>query len=238
MFAKKKTEIPSCENCVSRYKSIFCNLNLDELRKISECKSCAFYKRGQVIFRENAYPHGMFCINNGKVKISKTGTDGKEHIVRFAKDGDIIGYRSLLGGEAYTASAYAIVDTDICYIPRETFFQILENNMNFALQVMKRLSTDLKTAEEKIINIAQKPVRERIAEALLYLKEIYGVEEDQKTLNVILKREELANMVGTSLETTIRLLSEFNKEKLVLLNGKKITILNHKKLLRTANVFD
>ncbi len=238
MLSRKKIEIPPCENCASRYKSIFCDLDILELEKLSEHKGCAFYKRGQIIFREDAYPHGLFCVNKGKVKISKTGTEGKEQIVRFAKEGDILGYRSLLGGEAYTASAFAIEDTDICYIPKEVFFQILENNTRFSMNVMKQLTEDLKAAENKLINIAQKPVRQRLAEALLFLKEMYGLEEDRKTLNVMLKREEIANMIGTSIESAIRLLSDFNKDKLVKLNGKKIVLLNYKELIRIANVFD
>jgi CRP/FNR family transcriptional regulator, polysaccharide utilization system transcription regulator len=144
----------------------------------------------------------------------------------------------LLSGEAYTASAFAIEETDICYIPKETFFTILEENNTLSMQVMKRLATDLKTAEEKIINLAQKPVRERLAEALLFLKNVYGIEEDQKTIKVVMKREEIANIAGTSVESTIRTLSEFNKEKLIKIEGKRIKILNLKELLFTANILD
>lgn len=238
MKLKKRPEIPPCENCTSRYKSIFCNLSMEELEKLSEHKGCAYYKKEQIIFREDAYPHGLFCINRGKVKIAKVGNEGKEQIVRLAKEGDIIGYRALLSGEAYTASAFAIEETDICYIPKETFFTILEENTGLSMQVMKRLATDLKSAEEKIINLAQKPVRERLAEALLFLKNVYGIDDDQKTLKVVMKREEIANIAGTSVESTIRTLSEFNKERLIKIEGKRIKILNMKELLLTANILD
>lgn len=238
MKLKKRPEIPPCENCTSRYKSIFCNLSIEELEQLSEHKGCAYYKKEQIIFREEAYPHGLFCVNRGKVKISKIGTEGKEQIVRLAREGDIIGYRALLSGEAYTASAFALEETDICYIPKETFYQILENNPGLSLQMMKRLAHDLKSAEEKIINLAQKPVRERLAEALLFLKNVYGLEEDQKTLKVVMKREEIANIAGTSVESTIRTLSEFNKEKLIKIEGKKIRIMDFNELLYTANIAD
>lgn len=238
MKLKKRPEIPPCENCATRFKSVFCNLNQQELGLLSEHKGCAFYKKEQIIFREDAYPHGLFCINKGKVKVSKIGNEGKEQIVRLAKEGDILGYRALLSGEAYTASAFAIEETDICYIPKEIFAQILEYNTGLSLQLIKRLATDLKLAEDKIINLAQKPVRERLAEALLFLKEIYGLDDDQRTLKVTMKREEIANIAGTSVESTIRTLSEFNKEKLIKIDGKRIKILDFKELLTTANVLE
>ncbi len=238
MKLKKRPEIPPCETCAARYKSIFCNLSIEEIDKLSLSKGCAYYKKDQIIFRAEAYPHGLFCINRGKVKISKIGNEGKEQIVRLAREGDILGYRSLLSGEQYTASAFALEETDICYIPKETFFQILENNATLSIQFMKLLAFDLKEAEEKIINLAQKPVRERLAEALLFLKNIYGLEEDQKTLKVSMKREDIANIAGTSVESTIRTLSEFNKDGLIKIEGKKIKLLELKELLLTANTLD
>lgn len=238
MKIKKRPEIPPCENCTVRYKSIFCNLVLNELESLSEHKGCAFYKKEQIIFREDAYPHGLFCINKGKVKISKIGNDGKEQIVRLAREGDVIGYRALISGEAYTASAFALEETDICYIPKETFFQILEDNASLSMLLMKRLSTDLKAAEDKIINLAQKPVRERLAEALLFVKNVFGLEDDQKTIKATLKREEIANIAGTSVESTIRTLSEFNKDKIIKIERKKIKILDFKRLLVSANILD
>jgi CRP/FNR family transcriptional regulator len=103
---------------------------------------------------------------------------------------------------------------------------------------MKLLSQDLKNAEHKMIDLAQKPVRERVAEALLYLKNTYGLEDDGVTLSVSMSREDIANIVGTATETAIRLLSEFKNDKLIALNGKKISIINHEQLVKAANVYD
>lgn len=104
--------------------------------------------------------------------------------------------------------------------------------------MMKLLSDDLRKAETNVTHMAQKPVRERLAEALLFIKETYGFEEDGTTLNLRITREELANLVGTATETVIRLLSEMNKEEVIHLDGKKIQILDTKELLDIANIDD
>ena len=234
----KKNLQPECQQCQARFKSVFCDLNEEEVSSINTSKGCNTYQKGQVIFYEGAFPHGLFCVNNGKIKIAKSGDEGKEQIVRLAKEGDILGYRALLSGEKYSCSATAIDDTSICFIPKQTFFSLIEKNANLSKEMLKLLSHDLKIAEHKITDLAQKPVRERLAEALLFIKETYGFEKDTTTLNAVLTREEIANIVGTATETAIRLLSEFKQDKIIELNGKKITILNLPLLIKTANIND
>lgn len=227
-----------CETCGSRHKSIFCHIDIEELSSFSRTKSCVSYKKGQVIFNEGGHPLGLFCINDGKVKIEHSGFDGKEQIVRMAKGGDVLGYRALLSNERYNASAVALDDTNVCFIPKDSFFNVLKTNPRLSLEIIKMLSTELRKAEQAITDIAQKPVRERMAEALLFLKETYGFEEDGATINVVLSREDIANLVGTATETAIRLLSEFKKDHIVESVGKKIKIIDNDKLVKTANVYN
>lgn len=227
-----------CETCGSRHKSIFCHLEMDELAAFSENKSCVSFKKGQPIFHEGSKPLGIFCVNEGKVKVTYSGHDGKEQIVRMAKGGDVLGYRSLLSSERYNASATAIDDTNICFVPRETFFDVLKRNPGLSMEIIKLLSMELKKAEQTITDFAQRPVRERMAEGLLFLKETYGFEEDGATLDVILSREDIANLVGTATETAIRLLSELKHDKIVEFVGKKIKILDIEKLVKAANLYD
>lgn len=227
-----------CETCGSRHKSIFCHLEMDELAAFSENKSCVSFKKGQPIFHEGSKPLGIFCVNEGKVKVTYSGHDGKEQIVRMAKGGDVLGYRSLLSSERYNASATAIDDTNICFVPRETFFDVLKRNPGLSMEIIKLLSMELKKAEQTITDFAQRPVRERMAEGLLFLKETYGFEEDGATLDVVLSREDIANLVGTATETAIRLLSELKHDKIVEFVGKKIKILDIEKLVKSANLYD
>jgi CRP/FNR family transcriptional regulator len=237
-MAVKKLSTPECHHCQARFKSVFCDLHGEELDALNLQKGCNTFKKGQEIFKEGFFPKGLFCINSGKIKISQLGNEGKEQIVRFAKEGDVIGYRALLSGEKYSGSAKALAESSVCFIPRDTFFTLIEKNTNLSMGMLKLISHDLKEAEHKITNLAQKPNRERLAEALLFLKETYGFENDGATINVILSREEISNLVGTATETTIRLLSEFKKDKLIDFVGKKIRFLNTKELIRTAEIFD
>lgn len=234
----KHEEPPECQHCKVRFKSVFCDLDKEELSTLNANKGCNIFKKKQVVFHEGAWPHGLFCVNNGKIKISKTGSEGKEQIVRMAKEGDIIGYRALLCSEQYSCSATVLEDASVCFIPKDTFFNLADKNADLSKKIIKLLTHDLKEAEHKITDIAQKTVRERLAEALLFLKETYGFEKDNATLNVILSREEIANIVGTATESIIRLLAEFKQDELIDFVGKKIKILNQKTLVHTANLYD
>ncbi len=231
-------EVSTCQSCEQRFTSVFCKAKQEFITEINEQKVCNIYKKGQTIFNEGSYPFGVYCINQGKVKLSHQGDDGKEQIIRLLRGGDVLGYRALLSGERYSASAIVLEDTQVCFIPKELFINVLKNDAGLAFEMMKLLSDELHKAEVKLTHLAQKPIRERLAETLLFIKETYGFESDGETLNVRLSREEIANLVGTATESTIRLLSEFKKDGMVELEGKKIKILRQKELIKTANLQD
>lgn len=234
----KKREVPPCDECEYAHTSVFCVLNKSELDHLSKEKTFSFYKKGQDIFYEGSYPHGLYCIYSGKVKIYKSGVDGKEQIVRLAKRGHIIGYRALLSHEKYHASATALEDTLVCFFPKSVYQNEIVGNKDVASQIMKLISHDLKTAERKTINILQKQARERVSETILILKDFYGFESDQITINTTLNREIIGNMSGTTTETAIRVLSNLNKQNIIRLVGKKIQILDYKALVLAANLSD
>jgi CRP/FNR family transcriptional regulator len=234
----KKIEIPACSSCQSRVYSIFNETKESELNALSANKCGNLYKKGQVIYYEGNKPLGLFCINKGKVKVYKTNSEGKEQILRLAKDGDVIGYASLMNGELYSSSASVLEDAMICYVPKNVFLNLVQSNSSLSLRVIQLLSHDMNYAETRIANTAYNSVRERLAETLLMLKEFSGYESDQTTLKTALSREDLANMVGTATETVIRLLSEFNHEKMISIEGRKIKILDYPSLMQAANIAD
>lgn len=234
---KPSFEHMDCKHCSQRFNSVFCKTENDTMAEIEAMKVCSTFKKGEIIFKEGTHAGGVYCINAGKIKLAMMGDEGKEQIVRMAKPGDIIGYKALLSGERYSATSTALEDCNICFIPKEIFLSILKKDAILSFEMMRLLSTELKRAEEKITHLAQKPVRERMAETILFLKNTYGV-DDENHVNVMLSREEIANLVGTATETAIRLLSEFNKDHIIELSGKKIKILDNKKLIQTANLYD
>lgn len=234
---KKRPEPSHCETCGARHKSIFCNVSDDEVKIIDESKNCNFYEKGQIIFHEGNRINGVYCINKGKVKLFQIGNEGKEQIIRFAKEGDIIGYRALLSEEPLSASASALEEVSVCFIPKSTLLKLLADNPKFNFKMLKLLSHELGEAARIITELAQKPVRERLAETLLILRDTFDTDQNQ-VIQVKLSREEIANIVGTATESVIRLLSEFKKDKLIELEGRNIKLTNIPKLTRVANVYE
>ena len=234
----RKRQIAECEDCTARCRSIFDDLSAEEKSLVSENKGANLYRRGQNIFYEGTRPSGLYCINSGKVKIYKINSYGKEQIVRLAKSGDLLGYRSLISGDRYCSFASPLEDAMICFIPKEIFFKLFEQNGKLSVRLIKMLSEELKLAEQHVADMAQKPVRERLAEALLMLKEYYGTTGNDNTLDISITREDLANLVGTATETTIRFLSEFKNDGFIVLEGRKIKILDHRALTKIAHLYD
>lgn len=228
--------IPDCKDCKNN-NSVFCSLNQNEKEVISTGKSSNYFKKGQVVFYEGNHPHGLFCVYSGKVKISKLGEGGKEQIVRFAKSGEMLGYRSILNNEAYNATATAVEDSYICFLKSDNFFQLLRESNSLSFNVMKLLSSDLRSSEKQLISIAQKSVRERIAETLLRLRTRFGL-DNEGAINLKLSRQEIGDIAGATSETTIRTLADFNQERVIVLQGKRILILDVNKLTQIANIKD
>ena len=179
--------------------------------------------------------NGFYCVQKGIIKIYKTGFDGKEQIIRFAKNGDIIGYRSVLSNEPACTTTEVLEECIVCHIPASTLFNLVKTNGNFAVELMKLTCKELGEANSYITDIAQKTVRERLAEILLLLEEDFGANE-QGVLSLSLTREDLSNIVGTATKSIIRLLSEFKSDLLIELNGRKIKILDKPGLKIIASI--
>ncbi len=194
------------------------------------------YRRGEYIFKEGTNTYGVFCLLDGKVKLVKSGEDGRSHILRLYRAGDVLGYRSLFGEFGYNSSAVAIEDCKVSFIDRDVFLKNLNEDISLALEVLKIFSRELKMSDNHLANLAQKSVRKRTAEALLFIHETYGFEEDGKTLAAIFTREEIANIVGAATESMIRILSDFRTEGLVELDNKKIIIPSIDNVIKEASL--
>lgn len=203
-----------------------------ELNKRSD-----LYKKGETIFKEGAYSRGLYCVNKGKVKLVRTGTSGREQIVRFASDGDILGYNAMLSKQTLSASAVVLEDASICFVPANHFFSLIKSDPDFSLKLLELTSKNWSNATRLITDMAQKTSKQRLAEMLLWLKETFGLDEEH-CIDVNLSREEIANMVGTATEALIRLISELKKEKLIDTKGKKIKLIDIHGLVMMADLID
>ena len=214
----------TCSTCLAKSNSLIDKLNDSELSELEQSRGCSYYKKQDTLFVEGSYPRGVFCLNQGKVKVFARGDEGKEQIIHIAKPGEIIGFRAMLSGDPYRVSAEALEECAICFITQDEFFKMIDSNTDFRNEIIRGLSKELGERAVSITDMAQKSVRERIAASLLQLKDIYGDEP------INLSREDLANYVGTATETLIRFLKEFKEEGLIDIQTRKVFITNSIKL--------
>lgn len=207
---------------------------LNELNQLSSDRSVKKFKKKEVIFYESNLPHGLFFINSGKVKTYKTNNDGKEYITGLFKAGDFIGYMALLEDTNYTESAMAMEESEICMIPKQDFFKLINSNRDVSNRFIKMMSNNLIEIEERLLKLAYNSVRKRVAEALIFLKDKFEEDKDGN-FNMSISREDLANIVGTSPESVIRTLSDFKEEGLIEIKASNITLINVPKLANMRN---
>lgn len=194
------------------------------------------YRKGEVIFREGTVPSGIFLIRSGKVKKYKVDNSGKEQIFYVANQGELIGYHAVLSEERYPDSAAAIEDSMVSFIPQDDFMRILHRSPAFTSRLLKALSHEFTVLTNSISVIAQRTAPERLAIALIVLREKYkkaGEEEKDIALNI--SRMDLANMAGIAQENVIRLLKEFKTEGILETDGRKIWIRDIKQLVKKSN---
>jgi len=223
-----------CEQCIVRQFSALKALSKEELLKMANCKTSYTIKKGEPIFEEGETTNGVFCVKSGVCKMSKLSANGKDQIVKLSKPGELLGQRSMISDEPANLSAIALEDMEVCFVPKNEIMQFFNQNNQFSMNMMKTICGDLREADDHMVSMAQKSVKERLAETLIYLEDGFGTNEDG-SLRIQLSREELAGMIGTATESCIRLLSEFNKNGWVDLTGKKITIKNKSQLKKISD---
>lgn len=222
-----------CEQCIVREFSSLKALNKDQLVHLADCKTSRIIKKGEVIFAEGENVNGIFCIKDGVCKLTKLSPNGKDQIVKLVTKGELLGQRSMISEEPVNLSAVALEDMQVCFIPKAEVMSFFDTNNQFSMNVMKTICGDLKDADGHMVNMAQKTVKQRLAETLLYLEATFGKNNDG-TLKIQLSRDELASLIGTATESCIRLLSDFKKNNLIDLTGKKIALKDIPKLKKLA----
>lgn len=225
-----------CRQCIIKRFNAIKTLTHDELEKFSDHKTSLVIKKGENLMTEGNSINGLYCIKEGKGKLTKLNTNGKEQIIKFVKGGDILGHRSILSEELVGLNAVALEDMHVCFIPKSDILETIRDNANFSLNMIKNISHQLNEANTLISQMAQKPVKDRLADTLLSLEDIFGI-DNEGCIDVVLTREEIANTIGTATESAIRLLSNLKKDGVIDLIGKKIKILNKNALKNISEGF-
>lgn len=229
-------ERPECLNCKVFKRSYFSTLENDDLENLKYEKSASFYKTGQIVYQEDSRAIGVYCLNSGKIKLYKVDNEGREQIIRFVIPGELFGYGSITGARYNMVTAEAVDDSIVCFINANLFSDLTARYPEILKTLINALGTMLNDAEDRMISLARKPVRERLAEALLTLCRKFHPEGCMNGNVLNLPREDIANIVGSATETIIRLLSEFREEGLITIDGRKIILKNVTVLKKVANI--
>ena len=180
-------------------------------------------KKGETIFTEGEEMKGMFFVYEGCIKVHKKWDDEKELIVRFAKQGDIVGHRGLGSDLYYPVTGTAIETSSVCYVDLAFFEASLKVNYQLIQELMMFFANELKASEKNMRNLAHMPVKGRIITAMIGLREKFGVDA-AGAIDIKLSRQDLASLAGTTYETVFRVLSELITDELVIYAEKRITI--------------
>ena len=199
-------------------------LSEDERQSFAESMQVVTYRKHEPIYEVGNRPEYLMCLISGKVKIYRDGVGGRSQLLRLMRPVQYFGYRASMAGECYLTSAAAFEDSVVCLIPMKI--------VDFALQKNNALCrSDLRT-----VSLTQKHIRGRLAESLLFLRDTYGVAEDSHAIAIKIPREDLANLSNMTTSNAIRTLSEFAVEGLIVVDGRKITILDEQKLKLVSEI--
>jgi CRP-like cAMP-binding protein len=217
-------------------ESILADLPSDEYELLTRNKTEQSFKKGEIVFREGFYPSGIFYIIDGKVKKYKVDKDGREQIIYVANSGELVGYHAILAEDRYPDSASTLEHSAITFIPKEDFLMVLQQSSVLNNRLLKTLSHEFSVLANSVTLFAQKSVRERLALQLIVMREKYKENfEPGIPIEINLSRDDLASLVGTARENVVRVLTEFKEGQILETKGRKIIVLDIRKLIAIAN---
>jgi len=224
---KLKCDLATCSMCKS--------CKSEWLKAIDVNRKLVHYNKGESIFHEGDNVNGMYFIFSGLVKVHKKWSDNKELILRFAKDGAIVGHRGLGGDTIYPVSATALVASDICFVDLDFFMATLKVNPDYLFDLMMFFATELKESEKRMRNIAHMNTKGRIGQSLLNLQDKFGTDADG-FINIEISRQDLASYTGTTYETLFKIMNELAEENAIHIDSKRTKLLDNAKLLEYCKI--
>jgi CRP-like cAMP-binding protein len=227
---------PYIENCLEGPDSLFKGLNSKDKETIAGHHTVNHVRRGDYLFREGEKSRGLICLSTGKAKVFKEGVGGREQIVKMVRQNGFIGYRALFTENIWSFSAAAIEDSNICVLEKTTLVKLMKKNADLTMKFTRILSEELGYSNSRTISLTQKHIRGRLAESLIVLRDTYGFDEDGKTLNVSLSREDIAGLSNMTTSNAIRTLSGLSSDGIIGVKGRRITIIDTTTLEHICNL--
>lgn len=223
----------SCLNCNAKDCSILRSCPVEVLEYFDSKKYCMTYRPDQSIIREGSKIDGIYVVYDGIVKLHVKGRFGRDFIMRLGKPGDILGHADDRE-QRQPSSVTAVEPTTVCFIERTDFEQGMKKCSTVQGELMSVFKNELKNVGQRTIQLVQMNVREKIADAILHIAEVYGIKEGSTAVEISLSRQEISDMTGTTKEQVSKIISEFRADGLIDAHGKKISILNYKGLRKVA----
>ena len=206
----------------------------EQRRIVSENLVLQEYKKNEIIYAEGEEPENLWILLSGKVKKYKSGIGEKVQILRLYRPVQYFGHRAYFAREQYVSTAAAFEASTIGSLNMKIVEELIRKNTELAMFIIHNLSKTLGGSDTKIVNLTQKHIRGRLAEALLLLADNYGLEDDNATLKIYMSREDLANLSNMTTANAIRTLSSFVNEHLIIVDGRRIKIINEPQLRKIS----
>ena len=228
---------PNCHTCQARCQGPIDVLSGSALADFNAKKSSRIYSPGQILYYEGNQAFGVYCIEQGKIKLSKTANDGKHYIANIAQTGDLLGYGAILAEEPFATTAEVLVKSTVCFITQETFLSTLQMEPELPIHLLNLISSELIRTENQNRDLAYHSVIERMAALLLMLSQKFGQPQSDDTclIEVNLSREDLASLLGTTVESAVRTLTFFRNQNLIAYQKKMIILKDLEQLALWAN---
>lgn len=214
--------------------AIWTLLDNDEKRLVIDNFQIHNFKKNQIIYTQGEEAEHLWTLVKGKVKIFKDGIGGRQQIIRLMRPVQYFGYRAAFAEEPHMSGACAFEPSVLGSLPIGLVKEMIDKNRQVAWFFIRELSHNLGGSDSRIVNLTQKHIRGRLAEALMVLRDNYGYEDDGATINIYMSREDLANLSNMTTSNAIRTLSAFVTERILLVDGRRIKIINEPALRKIS----
>ncbi len=217
-------------------RGIFQSLNTKGTSTLDKYKKFGHFKKGTTLFHEGQPAFGLYCISEGIVKQYKTNKEGRQQIVQILGSGSLMGHFALFTNGLHTTTTESISNTTTCFIDKATLLSTLAEHKNVSVDLITELAKNITEANDKLMDMAYKSVREKMASLLLSLIKHFGITHSNSIeIKIPLSREDMACLIGSSVESVVRVLSEFEKEGLITKHIRTIYLINQKELESLIN---
>jgi len=233
-FGKRDT--PDCDYCLAKGKCLYAHMDRPAQYEWKNLRTSSSFQDGELLFSEGDKPPGLFIVCKGKIKICKTSINGQQLISRIEEAGGMTGHIAMLSDGNFQANGEVMGDTLVSLIDTALFIEFLKKHPNAAIALMRIMASEVRKGQSQACDIAYKSARCRMADVLI--KSATPAQPRKKSIVKDVKRRELAEMAGLTVETAVRILAEFEKKHIIRRNGKEIIITNRtllEKITATEN---